>query len=396
MIPLRSIASGLPPISGRLFVKVNGIGDVVRCLAGHDKLSVFVCQQPRRGYQPPIHIEGIQGPIQKEISMKDARKILADQAEYSQSGPSVQGVQGDDHSDQHVARKGNFAGSPRNGQTPAFQGFHFSRLVTVPVYSMNSPSMDNTAYRYFTTSSSKDSYNYQGVQSQQEPSDFTLEPCPQGVQGDDCVRFQMWQENCRRHGLPNCEEQLQGIQSGRRTLADILAEQEQIIREIAESYREKIRDANDIYIQGVQGQFSTDFPNVTAPCPQGVQGDDCVRFKMWLENCHKYGFRECEDQLQGVQRGRKSLAQVFTEQNELILRVVEEHKKKSANPQVGSTFSNEATSNSPQSQPPNNLKKINQTERLKKAVKEYGSTVVVFHVGISLISLGGFYLAVSR
>nr|CAD7589371.1 unnamed protein product [Timema genevievae] len=34
-------------------------------------------------------------------------------------------------------------------------------------------------------------------------------------------------------------------------------------------------------------------------------------------------------------------------------------------------------------------------EKLKRAVKEYGSTVIVFHVGISLLSLGGFYLAVS-
>ena len=34
--------------------------------------------------------------------------------------------------------------------------------------------------------------------------------------------------------------------------------------------------------------------------------------------------------------------------------------------------------------------------KLKKAVKEYGSTVIVFHIGISLISLGMFYVLVSR
>lgn len=34
--------------------------------------------------------------------------------------------------------------------------------------------------------------------------------------------------------------------------------------------------------------------------------------------------------------------------------------------------------------------------KLKKAVKEYGTTVVVFHVGISLISLGICYTLVSR
>lgn len=34
--------------------------------------------------------------------------------------------------------------------------------------------------------------------------------------------------------------------------------------------------------------------------------------------------------------------------------------------------------------------------KLKQAVKEYGSTVIVFHVGISLMSLGMFYALVSR
>jgi hypothetical protein len=35
-------------------------------------------------------------------------------------------------------------------------------------------------------------------------------------------------------------------------------------------------------------------------------------------------------------------------------------------------------------------------QKLKQAVRDYGSTVIVFHVGISLMSLGGFYLAFSR
>ncbi|XP_018561361.1 protein FAM210B, mitochondrial-like [Anoplophora glabripennis] len=34
-------------------------------------------------------------------------------------------------------------------------------------------------------------------------------------------------------------------------------------------------------------------------------------------------------------------------------------------------------------------------EKLKKAVKEYGTTVIVFHIGISLMSLGTCYLLVS-
>lgn len=47
------------------------------------------------------------------------------------------------------------------------------------------------------------------------------------------------------------------------------------------------------------------------------------------------------------------------------------------------------TSQAPQKEP------LTKKEQLKKAFKDYGSTVIVFHIGISLISLGGFYLLVS-
>ncbi|KAF7248825.1 hypothetical protein EYD10_05409 [Varanus komodoensis] len=40
-------------------------------------------------------------------------------------------------------------------------------------------------------------------------------------------------------------------------------------------------------------------------------------------------------------------------------------------------------------------KKPNKSQQLKKVFKEYGAVGVAFHVGISLMSLGIFYLAVS-
>ncbi|XP_003223790.1 protein FAM210B, mitochondrial [Anolis carolinensis] len=40
-------------------------------------------------------------------------------------------------------------------------------------------------------------------------------------------------------------------------------------------------------------------------------------------------------------------------------------------------------------------KKPNKSQQLKKVFKEYGAVAVAFHVGISLMSLGMFYLAVS-
>ncbi|XP_037712047.1 protein FAM210B, mitochondrial [Drosophila subpulchrella] len=39
--------------------------------------------------------------------------------------------------------------------------------------------------------------------------------------------------------------------------------------------------------------------------------------------------------------------------------------------------------------------KLSKREQLKQAFKEYGATIVAFHVVISVISLGGFYLLVS-
>ncbi|XP_042318434.1 protein FAM210B, mitochondrial [Sceloporus undulatus] len=42
-----------------------------------------------------------------------------------------------------------------------------------------------------------------------------------------------------------------------------------------------------------------------------------------------------------------------------------------------------------------NGKKPNKSQQLKTVFKEYGAVAVAFHVGISLMSLGMFYLAVS-
>lgn len=39
---------------------------------------------------------------------------------------------------------------------------------------------------------------------------------------------------------------------------------------------------------------------------------------------------------------------------------------------------------------------LSRRERLNLVIKDYGKTVIFFHIGISLISLGGFYTMVSR
>lgn len=68
-------------------------------------------------------------------------------------------------------------------------------------------------------------------------------------------------------------------------------------------------------------QNHQELPHLGQPCPQGIQGDDCVRFKLWLANCHRFGIQDCGEQLQGVQSGRVTLDQIFAQQEETIRQV---------------------------------------------------------------------------
>ncbi|XP_041454750.1 uncharacterized protein C18orf19 homolog A-like [Lytechinus variegatus] len=65
----------------------------------------------------------------------------------------------------------------------------------------------------------------------------------------------------------------------------------------------------------------------------------------------------------------------------------------SQSPLAMAQYSTESSQDKTEPQPDQG--QVSQRQRLKMAVRDYGSTVVVFHVCISLMSLGGFYLAVS-
>ncbi|XP_062597365.1 uncharacterized protein LOC134258790, partial [Saccostrea cucullata] len=177
------------------------------------------------------------------------------------------------------------------------------------------------------------------------------DPTPQGIQGDDCVNFRLWMESCQRYGLPGCDEQANHIVSGRKTLSEVFREQEQVIIDIARNYsqikkKRKVDSEKEISHQGVQGDcgYCAPFDSsdsciqgvqglnildslVNVPSPQGIQGDECVQFKLWLENCHRFGLTgECEEQLYSIKKGRKTLAQIFEEQDILIRKIVQEYK----------------------------------------------------------------------
>lgn len=232
---------------------------------------------------------------------------------------------------------------------------------------------------------------------------------PQGIQGNidevkECEINKQWLANCRKYGLGKCNEQLQGIQGDEKSLSEVLSEQDSLIREIAVKYEEMSEHQRVRAIQGVQGDFSA-FPLMNTPCPQGVQGDDCMQYKMWLENCYRYGISDCIDQFEHFTAGRKTLQQIFAEQEKEIKDAAVTFRIKRMQRRNFSTSTSvhskkepglgkkeqESSDDSPQI----DEVQLTPSQKLKQAVKDYGATVMVFHISMALASLGLFYTLVS-
>lgn len=62
------------------------------------------------------------------------------------------------------------------------------------------------------------------------------------------------------------------------------------------------------------------------------------------------------------------------------------------------TLSDQNFSSSSENQSPttDEVKTLSNKDKLKRAIKDYGATVIVFHITISLMSLGTSYLVISR
>jgi len=232
---------------------------------------------------------------------------------------------------------------------------------------------------------------------------------PQGIQGNideanDCEINKQWLANCRKYALGNCDEQLQGIQGDRKSLSEVLSEQDSLIRKIAVKYEEVSEQQSVRAIQGVQGDFSA-FPLMNTPCPQGVQGDDCMQYKLWLENCYRYGIEDCIDQFENFAAGRKTLQQIFAEQEKEIRDVVVSFRIQRIQRRNFSTSTSVYSKSEPDLgkkgqessdvSPQTDEVQLTPRQKLKRAVKDYGATVMVFHISIALASLGIFYTLVS-
>ena len=410
-------------------------------------------------------VEGVQGDLEtKEFSIDAGRKILEESLDYSLHGPSIQGAQGgrdqilDTIANTHKST-GNMPHLPNaHAETYSCSGnisLHGCMQSNVPapynaedshnetiklgVVNQGSPqympgSGDSKIQKYASAGQNDINTNsFIRTQKRSFHSDarrFNIQmetrinteaggSFPQGIQGDHCVQHKLWMENCLKYHLPNCDEQFQSMQSGRKTLAQVFAEQEKMISRIANDYKQsRLANKNK---SGNMSFSASDFElEYDVPVPQGIQGDNCAGFKLWLKNCNRYGIEDsCADQINSVNAGRKTLQQIFREQDQTIRSAVvqfqQRRKYSTSNQNKGDNKDSEGKNTSSDSQfitpesetpkdtstespvtPPESETPLSQRAKLKNTVAQYGSTVIVFHIGISLMSLGGFYLLVDR
>lgn len=366
-------------------------------------------------------IEGYQGDV-RDMSVTEAKHVLRQAAEYQNDGPSVQGAQDRQYSDvhapvfdgmgSHVSLHGCMQSTVPTPQRDSGSSSGYGSYLNMPggggklmdKYLSNGNQLSHPS-RQLSTSAQMLTTQQDTVTHDWDENELRTDPSPQGVQGDNCVSFRLWMENCQRYNLPNCDEQMEALQVGRKTLSQVFLEQQEIIRLVAESYKKKqiesgLANSSEQSDDGGQGYFKYNFEfEEDVPCPQGLQGDDCATYKAWTRNCKTYGFSDCEDKMREVESGRKSLQDIFDEQSDTVKKIVTDYQQKrpysTSSSQVDTKQNSDNTP--PQSIPPNNdSSKLSSHQKLKRAVKEYGATVSVFHIGMALISLGGFYVLVSR
>ena len=215
---------------------------------------------------------------------------------------------------------------------------------------------------------------------------------PSFIQPKDADLYRGWIAKNQKYGF-DVASQYEGLMNGTKNIKDVIAEQNEAILSSSKAFESRINE-DQYYYEGVQGDITPDawlknhtvssLKNVDLQTLQGVQGLNCEHFKVWLENCSKHSFLHCDNQLDDVREGRKTLKQIFEEQELLIAQVAEDYKASHQGQQHEHVLPEAVVLNE------------SQKDRLKKAVQQYGSTVIVFHISIALMSLGGFYMAVSR
>ena len=221
---------------------------------------------------------------------------------------------------------------------------------------------------------------------------------PDTLEEHEYAAFNEWSNNCIEFCLPGCVEQIHHLTAGDKSMSQVFAEQQKLIESIANNYKQYGLDlppGDTIFCpftaQGIQEGFGgVETQSVhSRPCPEGVQDLDCHGLEQYLNLCKHYRFTDCEEQLKKLHCGKKSITELLEDREKVMQDLVhyyDANLSKASDDSVGSTHE----------QGQEGATELSQMQRFKQMVKEYGTVVVVFHVCISLISLGICYTLVSR
>ncbi|XP_033755658.1 uncharacterized protein LOC117338411 [Pecten maximus] len=307
------------------------------------------------------NVEGVQGE-EKSISVEESRQILEEAIEYSIHGPSIQGIQGG-----------------------------YDELADIEYASTDTNTVTEIPENIKNYSYSR-SINLHGCMQ-------TNVPDPYAVQSDRCVAQ-------LDHGTPqnmpgNGKKLYQKYVSGGRNDINIPPQRRsfhvgvQNLAQTAQPSYNAARSVDDTNLKSdnyIQHEFRK----------SGFQNCDERRAHRFNhENCNKLSlYKHCKENLLGFHMGRKILANVFNQQDQIVYCIAVNHQQMrhySTSKQNQPDPDHEEVGNNPPESSPNPQDSPSKYSRanLKKAIAEYGSTVIVFHVGLALMSLGGFYVLVS-
>lgn len=250
----------------------------------------------------PVTVEGFQGNIH-EFSAGRAQAIVdravedLDLSKEEKRDRVQQGIQGGEEAYSHT---GNVS----------LHGVMEDGVPSPPAHSPNHRNMPNHGGVL------QDKVYVSGQRQDQHPSKKYSTYSDSGPQGAQDLRGTT-QDN------KSSDSQTQGVQGSpkQQLSSQFSGHSDSLGQQGAQDMRgtsQQTRMSADGQLQGIQGSAVAQLANKENPCPQGVQGHDCDRFKVWLNNCVKHGFINCDEQLQGIQSGRKTLSQIFDEQDALI------------------------------------------------------------------------------
>ena len=187
------------------------------------------------------------------------------------------------------------------------------------------------------------------------------------------------------------------MQAGTKTLQELILEQEQEILKLSSKYESHV-SGDDLSCQGVQGDVvdakewlkkhtmetlkAEDWKTI-----QGVQGLNCEHFRVWLENCTKHSFLQCDNQLEDFKANRKTLQEIFEEQERIIKQVALDCQKKEANMSL-----KQVAADMRQHGVLSTIYKLRLS--LRVFFTQYGVLGIVFHQTVAFMALGASYASV--